>query len=585
MLNRYENPHIPTQQIPTELAISTMKTQPNLLIIQADQCAPQALPTYGHPIVKAPNIAALGESGVVFQNAYCNSPLCAPSRFSMLTGQLPSRTGVFDNAAEMPSQIPTFAHYLRDLGYQTILCGKMHFVGADQLHGFEERLTTDIYPADFTWTPDWEHPERILEWYHNMFSVVTAGQCAAANDLDYDDEVAFAGVRKLYDLARSPDKRPFCMVVSFTHPHDPFLVRSEDWQRYREDEIDMPAIQPAYAELDAHSRRLLDCFAHDEYEITEEHIRAARHAYYAAISYIDDKVGELLHALHAAGYDENTIVIFTSDHGEMLGEHGLWYKMSWFEWSARVPLIISVPKQFTPISVDRPARIEEPVSLVDLLPTLMDFATAGEGISWAEPIDGHSLMPLLVGDRAEEAEFSCDEKQHFSNDNNAGSLSAQSEDGWHEYPVVGEYLAECVAAPSLMLRQGRYKFIHCPTDPDQLYDLHTDPDELTNLAEDVAVKDLVAGFRAKIDARWDLSALRRQVVASQQRRHLVSRSLLQGAPTYWDYQPKRYASHEYVRNHMEFWELYRRTRLPHVDPPQPKRVVTRHANLPQAKAD
>ncbi|MCB0120678.1 MAG: hypothetical protein KDE58_00465, partial [Caldilineaceae bacterium] len=139
-------------------------------------------------------------------------------------------------------------------------------------------------------------------------------------------------------------------------------------------------------------------------------------------------------------------------------------------------------------------------------------------------------------------------------------------------------------APSLMIRQGRHKFIHCPTDPDQLYDLENDPNELTNLVAAPAQQDVVVAFRAAVATRWDVPALRRQVVASQRRRHLVANALLQGKPTYWDYQPKRDASQEYVRNHMEFWELYRRTRLPQVEPPQPQRAVTRHANLPpQAK--
>ncbi|MEZ4864664.1 MAG: choline-sulfatase [Caldilineaceae bacterium] len=520
--------------------------QPNFLIIQADQCAAPALPTYGHPIVKAPNLATLGEQGVVFDNAYCNSPLCGPSRFSMLTGQLPSRTGVYDNAAEMPSQIPTFAHYLRNLGYQTTLCGKMHFVGADQLHGFEERLTTDIYPADFTWTPDWENPERILEWYHNMFSVVTAGQCEAALDLGYDDEVSFQGVRKLYDLARSPDPRPFCLVVSFTHPHDPYLVTPAYWQRYQDDEIDMPAVNLTYDELDAHSRRLLDCFAVDEYTITAEHVRAARHAYYSAISCIDDKVGQLLHALQAIGRDQDTIVIFLSDHGDMLGERGLWYKMSWFEWSARVPLIVHAPQRFAP------KRVAAAVSLLDLLPTLVDLASNDAAPVWAAPLDGHSLLPLLTG----------------------------NDQAWGDYPVVGEYLAECVAAPSLMLRRGDYKYIYSPDDPAQLYDLGNDPQELINLAGQPDYAQLQGAFRQELDQRWAVPQLRAAVIASQHRRRLVANALLQGKPTYWDFQPRRDATQEYVRNHMEFWELYKRTRFPYAEPPQPNRQVKRYANLP-----
>ncbi len=117
---------------------------PNILFILTDQLAGPALPCYGHPVVKAPNITRLAEEGIIFDSAYCNSPLCAPSRASLMTGQLPSRIGAYDNAAQFPADVPTFTHYLRALGYRTCLSGKMHFVGPDQLHGFEERLTTDI---------------------------------------------------------------------------------------------------------------------------------------------------------------------------------------------------------------------------------------------------------------------------------------------------------------------------------------------------------------------------------------------------------------------------------------------------------
>src|SRR5215210_3511241 len=141
-----------------------------------DQLAASWLPAYGHEIVRAPSIAALAAAGTVFESAYCASPLCAPSRSSLLTGRLPSRNGVFDNAAELRASLPTVTHHLRARGYSTCLAGKMHFVGPDQLHGFEERLTTDIYPADLTWTPDWRAPmaER-LPWYHTMESVTHPG--------------------------------------------------------------------------------------------------------------------------------------------------------------------------------------------------------------------------------------------------------------------------------------------------------------------------------------------------------------------------------------------------------------------------
>ena len=205
-------------------------TQPNFLFIMADQMAAPVLPFYGHPVVQTPHLSRLAENGVVFDNAYCNSPLCAPSRFSMLTGQLPSRIGAYDNAAYFPAQVPTFAHYLRDLGYHTCLSGKMHMVGPDQLHGFEERLTTDIYPSDFGWTPDRENFDHRPSWYHNLLSVVQAGLCQTSNQIEFDEDVAHHSVRKIYDLARNKNQQPFLLLASFTHPHDPFAITPEYWK-------------------------------------------------------------------------------------------------------------------------------------------------------------------------------------------------------------------------------------------------------------------------------------------------------------------------------------------------------------------
>jgi choline-sulfatase len=142
--------------------------RPNVLILMADQLTAFALPAYGNRVAKTPHIDALAAAGVVFDSFYCNSPLCAPSRYSFLAGRLPAAIGAYDNAAEMHADIPTFAHYLRGAGYRTVLSGKMHFCGPDQLHGFEERLTTDIYPADFGWTPDWSRFAERPSWYHSM---------------------------------------------------------------------------------------------------------------------------------------------------------------------------------------------------------------------------------------------------------------------------------------------------------------------------------------------------------------------------------------------------------------------------------
>jgi choline-sulfatase len=493
-------------------------------MIMADQLVPSALPFHGNPVTLAPAMSELASSGVVFDAAYTASPLCSPARASLLTGLLPSRTGVYDNAAEFGAAIPTFAHYLRGAGYRTVLAGKMHFCGPDQLHGFEERLTTDIYPADFGWTPDWDHPHDRPTWYHDMSSVLDAGPCVRSNQLDFDDEVAFAAERSLFGHIRSGDERPFCYVVSFTHPHDPFAIPRKWWDLYRDTDIPLPRSGTAGPDggLHPHELRLRAACAMDGVRITDAQIRAARRAYYGAVSYFDDHVSRLLAALRETDRLDNTVVIITSDHGEMLGERGAWYKMSFYEGSARVPLIVWSPRLFPS------GRVPTAVSTMDLLPTLADLAQCGDVVG---PLDGRSLLPHLSGrpDRDE---------------------------------AMAEYLAEAAVAPIVMIRSGQHKFIHSPADPDQLFDLAADPDEQVNLADDPVSARLADEFRGQIAARWDLAALDREVRLSQQRRLAVRAALGTGVQAPWDFTPGYNASRRYIRNHMDLADLEQMARFP-----------------------
>lgn len=504
-------------------------SKPNILIVMVDQLAAQFLPAYGHPVVRAPTLDRLAGDGVVFEAAYSPSPLCAPARAVFLSGLLPSLTGVYDNAAEFPSAVPTFAHYLRLEGYRTCLSGKMHFVGPDQLHGLEERLTTDIYPADFGWTPDWRlRQERIDWWYHNMTSVKEAGVAEITNQLEYDDEVAFQATRRLYDHARYDRDQPLCLVVSFSHPHDPYVARPRYWNLYRDEDIDPPAVPPmAYGDLDPHGQRLWDVSAMDDYDISAADVLNSRHGYYASISYVDDKIAGLLDTLAACGLADDTIVMFTADHGDFLGERGLWYKMSFRDPSARVPLIVHWPRRF------RPRRVAAPVSLADILPTLADLARPGLSGSLARPVSGRSLVPLLDG----------------------GIDDAEA-------TVHGEYLAEGVVAPMFMIRRGRWKYVHCATDPDQLFDLAADPNELVNLAADPEHQAMVAGFRAECSRRWNAEALAEAVMTSQQTRLMLFQALRRGEYFPWDYQPLRDASEQYTRNHMGVTDKDQLSRFP-----------------------
>ena len=171
------------------------------------------------------NLKKLASKSIRFENCYTASPLCAPGRASFMSGQLPSITGVYDNAAEFPSDLPTYAHHLRGAGYQTALAGKMHFVGPDQLHGFEERLTTDIYPADFGWTPDWlAEGHQLPPSGMSMRSVVEAGISERSLQIDYDEEACHQAEVKLWEYARAAEQKPFFLAVSFTHPHNPFTT-------------------------------------------------------------------------------------------------------------------------------------------------------------------------------------------------------------------------------------------------------------------------------------------------------------------------------------------------------------------------
>jgi choline-sulfatase len=492
--------------------------RPNILLIMADQMAAPFLRPYGGEVAVTPAIERLAAEGVVFEWAYSNSPLCAPARFAMMTGQLNNRIGAYDNASELPATIPTFVHHLRSAGYQTSLIGKMHFVGPDQLHGYEERLTTDIYPADLGWTPNWDDPDgRFNWWFHNLNSVVHAGIADASNQLDYDDDVGHLAIRKLRDLARTSDDRPWFLTVSFSHPHDPYVTRQEFWDRYDHDRIDLPTVGPLDPSLlDPHSARLRHVIGADVTEVTEAQIRNARHAYYANCSYIDHWVEKLLATLDYQAMADDTVIVFTSDHGDMLGERGLWYKMTFFENSARVPLIVRQPGGPT-------GRVATLASLLDIAPTVLDLAGAQTSETF-DAFDGSSLLPLIDSEQPART-------------------------------IVGEYLGEGAVAPIFMVRRSRWKFIWSRPDPALLFDLATDPRELRNLAADPDHADLVGALTEEVHDRWNVDQIRADVLHSQRKRRFVDAALRHGHYHPWDWQPIAQASNQYVRNHLDLNDI------------------------------
>ncbi len=499
----------------------------NILVIQTDQMSAKALAAYGHDLTKTPHIDRLAESGTVFENAYCNFPLCVPSRASMLTGRYANSIGVWDNASELPASVPTLAHYLRREGYHTVLAGKMHFIGPDQLHGFNERITTDIYPSNFAWTPDWIAGERYRPTGINMRAVVDSGVCTRSLQIDYDEEVEFASTQKLYDLARYGTDSPFLLWVSFTHPHSPYITTPEYWNRYQQDQISMPTVRGLHIdEMDVMSRWLYYAHATDLHEVTEEHVLSARHAYFGMCSYLDDKIGRLLDTLEQLQLDSNTVVILTSDHGEMLGERGMWFKQAFFEWSTRVPLLIRIP------GMKSAPLVQEIVSLVDLLPTLIDVA-GGKPEDTVSGLDGHSLMPLLSG---------------ISEWNNQ---------------VISEYTGEGVNAPCRMIRNNQHKLIYTHGYPSLLYDLSNDPNELTNLINQPGQESLQLSLLELLLRDWDPCTINESCLQSQLERRLIHEST--GGYPEWVHSVHSNDDKRYVRNSSAI-ETKAKARYPYVTP-------------------
>jgi choline-sulfatase len=283
-----------------------------------------------------------------------------------------------------------------------------------------------------------------------------------------------------------------------THPHDPYAISQSLWDQYEDVEIPMPKVTIPQEQQDSHTKRLLKCIDLWDNPVPDEAIRRARRAYYAACTYVDNQIGRLLTVLKECQLDKNTIVMFSGDHGDMLGERNMWYKMSWFENSARVPLIINYPPRFAP------HRVSESVSTMDLLPTLLDMVGGNRGELL--PIDGKSLYPALLG------------------------LPATDE-------VFGEYMGEGTITPTVMIRRGRYKYISSLADAPQLFDLESDPLELKNLTEDPTQATIAKKFAIEVSQKWDLKKIHADVLISQRQRRICWQALQKGRWEPWDYQP------------------------------------------------
>lgn len=451
--------------------------QPNILLIMSDEHGPMFSGCYGHPIVRTPHMDRLAERGVLFENAYCNSPLCLPSRMSFMTGRYISNIEVWDNDSILATTALTWAHQLRAAGYDAVLAGKQHFVGPDKLHGFRAQLARD--PHGDNRHPIYPWREGVIPAKQPWQGVYQAGP-GTTKEIEVDDEVEAATLAYLRDPARK--EQPWAINASFIAPHFPLVAPQQYWDLYLPEEMDLPTMPPGHLEnLHPVYQRMRTMFGLIDY--SDEELRRARAGYYAIISYLDDKIGRMIAVLEETGQLDNTVIIYTSDHGEMAGEHGMWRKSNFYEQSSRIPMIISWPGRL-------PAgrRVAETVSLVDLVATVVDIAGA-PGIA---PLDGDSLLDLATG----------------------------STTGWKDMAFC-EYLAHGVIRPMAMLRRGRFKLNYSLDDPVELYDLAADPGEFNDLGRDPAYADVREQLRADLLAQWNPVELEQRIRQSQEERLLI----------------------------------------------------------------
>ena len=454
--------------------------QPNFLIIMSDEHAPMYSSIHGHPLVQTPQMERLAAMGTTFDVAYCNSPLCMPSRMSFMTGRYIHHTGSWDNAAPLESDTVTWAHLLRSTGYDVAISGKQHFCGPDQLHGFQTQLARDLHA---------ERAHPIFSWDDGIRTAPRPWQGideagpGTTEEIEVDDLVQARALEYLHDPARQ--QRPWALNVGFIAPHFPLVVPQRFWDLYPLDQIDLPDLPPGHLDnLHPVYQRMRTMFGLIDFP--EDGVRRARAGYYALITYLDEKIGQLIDALEATGQLENTVIIHTSDHGEMNGEHGMWRKSNFYEAASRIPLQIAWPGH-----LPTGKRIPQVVSLVDLVATVVDMA----GAAPVTPLVGDSLLPLLK-DKA---------------------------DDWKD-EAFAEYLAHGVDRPMAMLRSGRYKLNYSLNDPLELYDVVADPNEFTNLAENPDYADVLEALKTRLLSHWNPEAIDRAVRQSQRERLLIERA-------------------------------------------------------------
>ncbi|QJD84986.1 sulfatase-like hydrolase/transferase [Cohnella herbarum] len=464
-----------------------MDKKVNILFITADQLRYDSLGITGHPLVRTPNLDALAESGALFSNTFVQSAVCGPSRAAMYTGRYTHNNGVRFNEVPFRPGERTIADYFNDHQYRAALVGRTHFTPITEKYGFEYFAYYDGLPVKDAYSayPEYlksngysEEDIRYRYWPREL--EVIPGQEAYPEDFReayYPSRIAEEHSDTAYltneaiRFIRETGDRPWMLHLSYWKPHLPFSVPEPYHSMYDPKDVPMPRLMPDELKSKPPLQKLFREERRGNFLEDERLLRQIRAVYYGMITQLDDHMGRLLEELKQLGIRDNTLIIFTSDHGEYMGDHYMVEKELFYEQAIHVPLMVSLPGRIKPGTVT-----ESFVETVDLLPTCMEAA----GLPIPQAVDGRSLFPLLDGTAASwrQEVFAEWDFQYY-----------------HARRQLGLNPDQCKA---VMVRNKRWKYVHYSDQPCELYDLENDSDEFNNLADDPQNRSLVHELQLKI---------------------------------------------------------------------------------------
>ncbi len=445
----------------------------NVLVIMSDEHNPKVLGSAGHPVIHTPNLDALAARGTAFSSCYTTSPVCIPARAGFACGKYIHQIGYWDNADAYDGETPSWHHLLRENGHRVASVGKLHFHLAGEDHGFsEEIIPMHIYQGkgDLLGLIRDDMPPR-----GNSKKMIAMAGPGESTYTFYDKDICSRAQVWLREEAPQQHDNPWVLFVSFVAPHFPLTAPPEHYYRYWGRDLPMPKLyareeRPKHPYLVDYGRN----FNYDDYFESPEDVRKALAGYFGLVSYLDENIGKVLGALKDSGMMEDTVVMYTSDHGDNLGARGLWGKSTMFEEIAGVPMILAGP------GVPAGKRVDTPVSHVDAFPTILEVA--GEKMPAGFP--GFSLIDVSNGLEPDRT-------------------------------VLSEYHGMGSSTGAFAVRVGKWKYVHYAKYGPQLFNLEADPEETRDLATDPAHARTLEMCRAKLYDICDPQEVDRRARARQ----------------------------------------------------------------------